>query len=380
MPAVVALPYRADGGGRAHGMDLSLVEAGALPPRGQEIAYVRNAGVRGRARAAAGVRVKTLISRELFDTLKSSQGLPADTWALLQSHPDVLTRIDASVDGLFVPGGPAAHPTQEGRKNVVDTVYERARHTMESAAIQECRRRNVPVLAVCGGSWRLAAEFGARIVQMGRGGLEQHNFAFNPRELMKAKHAASVVPGSHLSAVLEVDYKGYMAPAVFRTKNQKLEGGELPVNSAHWARSVLPDPGAPRGGAAAAAAAAAGPPGPPDLIPSAQEGRGDDAVLEGFEAPDLHFCIGVQWHPEFAQIALTTVEGTDYKAKHKLLMQNFLNAAIVHRGVVKLQALVRGRRVRRARAGEAPPGSAAAAASEEATSTSTSSSSSSADG
>jgi len=35
-------------------------------------------------------------------------------------------------------------------------------------------------------------------------------------------------------------------------------------------------------------------------------GRAEDGVIEAIEHPDLHFCVGVQWHPELLRISMFT--------------------------------------------------------------------------
>ncbi len=346
MATVIAVPFRADGGGRAHGLDLSLVEGGVLPLRGEEATYLWNRARRGANRHESRVQAKTLISRNLFNALRRMREWPSGyrEWDRFVDSPEVLTRLTHDVDALFVPGGPAAHPTQKGdssHRRTATKRSEKARHILESEAICDCFRRNIPVLAVCGGSWRLAAALGAEIAVLGGTSRSTHNAPFNAGGLQKARHTVVVEAETHLAATLQVQYMGYHRPARYAGKDSA-PGVEIPVNSAHWAQSVLPSARGAAGGAAVQGPTS-------NLRQSARAGgpaRGEE-VLEGFEAEGSHYCIGVQWHPEFAQVQLLA-SGGDARDVHARLMESFRLAAKLHRTVVMLQSAVRGRLARRA--------------------------------
>jgi putative glutamine amidotransferase len=163
----------------------------------------------------------------------------------------------ATIDGLIVSGGhfdvdPALFGA-DTRHPTVRTKDERT--TFELALVRGALAAGMPLLGICGGQQLLHVALG--------GGLIQHipdevadplaHEQPNPRD--EPGHKVAIVAGTLLHRIVGVD--------------------ELAVNSAHHQ---------------AAGAVPAG------VVVNAVA---PDGVIEGIEAGDRRFCLGVQWHPEF---------------------------------------------------------------------------------
>nr|WP_239537951.1 gamma-glutamyl-gamma-aminobutyrate hydrolase family protein [Dyella mobilis] len=317
----IAVPYRSDGRGKGHDNDLCLLERGELWTG--EGSY-RASNDRGPRFVTVGsqqcaIHAVTLISRHLYDASHTSDGALPNNWQGVTASPIYCEAIDAAlIDGLFVPGGPTAHPSQEGGRNKekVNKPWETARHAQEEDAIRYCRDQNIPVFAICGGSWRLAAVLGAQIVGFGpsSGDMRTHNKPFNAEALLVSAHDVSIESNTHLRQLFDSDYRGYLATKERGPQESVLN---ISVNSSHWAKSVFDrDETATR--------------------VSALSGN----VAEGYEDQGKHFCIGVQWHPEYAQVRLMRGD-EDESAPHKLLMENFMRATAARHAAVTIQRAVR---------------------------------------
>jgi putative glutamine amidotransferase len=159
------------------------------------------------------------------------------------------------VDGICLSGGPDVHPDAYGADPHPELGPTAPRlDAFELALVRAADERDTPVLAICRG---------AQILNIARGGtLHQHlpdvvgeTLAHRqPGEPAKATHAVSVVPDSRLEAIL-----GHR---------------HVQVNSFHHqAVDVMGE----------------------RLAVTAQA---EDGTVEGFEAIDRSFMVGVQWHAE----------------------------------------------------------------------------------
>nr|WP_293091829.1 RHS repeat-associated core domain-containing protein [Moorena sp. SIOASIH] len=247
---VIGVAYRRDAQGAGHQRDLELVQ-----------------------QANPNARVVTIASDAFFNNHGN------------QTHlgPNGRVANIKGVDSIFIPGGPHAHPAQKGdrnqpRPNAVQ--YANARHQFESGLIQQALASNIPILAVCGGSWRLAAELGAQIQQLPNQVMGRHNLPMN--SVNKYAHNVNIRRGSQLEQVANGNQFSY------RARDFALNNGSLTIaaNSVHWAQATFP-------GNVARTAVEPNVTGP--NIPNAQR------VTEGFESHQHHYAIGVQWHPEYAQ-------------------------------------------------------------------------------
>ena len=177
---------------------------------------------------------------------------------LLPHEPEQVEAYLERIDGLLVTGGAFdVDPALFGADTRHATVTTKDRRTtFELAVTRGAIEQEKPVLGICGGQQLLNVALGGTLVQHipdevpGALAHEQPN----PRD--EAGHTVSIVPGSLLHRITGAD--------------------ELPVNSAHHQSVKAVAPG---------------------MIVDA---TASDGVIEGIEDPRRRFCLGVQWHPEFA--------------------------------------------------------------------------------
>lgn len=183
----------------------------------------------------------------------SAGGLPV----LLPHQAERIDEYLGLLGGLIVSGGafdidPALFGAAERHASVTT---KDARTAFELEMTRGALERRLPVLGICGGQQLLHVALGGTLIQHipdEVSGALPHEQP-NPRD--EPGHTVRILPGTQLHAIVRAD--------------------ELAVNSAHHqaAKDV------PLGVRISAIA--------------------EDGVIEGIEAPDHRFCIGVQWHPEF---------------------------------------------------------------------------------
>jgi putative glutamine amidotransferase len=162
------------------------------------------------------------------------------------------------LDGLIISGGAFdIDPALFGAAERHPTVTTKDRRTgFELALTRLALAADKAVLGICGGQQLLHVALGGTLIQHIPDAVPdalQHEQP-NPRD--EPGHIVHIVAGTRLHGIVGTD--------------------ELAVNSAHHQ---------------AAGAVPAG------VVVNA---RAPDGVIEGIEAPAKRFCIGVQWHPEFA--------------------------------------------------------------------------------
>ena len=243
----IGVLYRADGRGNSHLLDLAAVRRAIPNPN---------------------VEIVSLVGNQVVD------GMRAQGWRYMLSRSGLVQHNLAGIHAIFVPGGPAAHPAQQGPSRHVERAnssYERARHAYETAVIQQALDRNIPILAVCGGSWRLAGVLGGTIPLLSEDDRRIHN---RPMQNVNAEaHDVMVRQNTLLRRVIEGGF-GTLDP---------MPAGDIDlrgVNSVHWASSVF-ESGMTAVRVSASANAAL-------------------QSVEAFEKQDRHFVLGIQWHPEFS--------------------------------------------------------------------------------
>jgi putative glutamine amidotransferase len=187
------------------------------------------------------------------EAIAEGGGLPVALPHLAALAPSYLEHIDA----LVVTGGAFdVDPVLYGAAERHDSVtLKPGRTAAELALLRGALARDMPVLGICGGEQLLAVALGGTLVQH-IPAVIPHALAHeqpNPRD--QPGHRVDLVPGTLLHRIVGT-------PA-------------MQVNSAH--HQAVRTPGA---GAIVNATA-------------------PDGVIEGIEAPAHHFCLGVQWHPEF---------------------------------------------------------------------------------
>lgn len=181
-------------------------------------------------------------------------GLPI---LLPQEVDDVDAYLDR-IDGLVVTGGAFdVDPALFGAESRHETVVLKASRTaFEMAVTEGALARDMPVLGICGGQQLLHVALGGTLIQHIPDAVPDALAHEQPNPRTEPGHDVAVVPGTLLHRIVETDI--------------------LAVNSAHHqAAADAPD----------------------GIVINA---RAPDGVIEGIEAPAYRFCLGVQWHPEYA--------------------------------------------------------------------------------
>jgi len=188
------------------------------------------------------------------EAVAAAGGLPV----ALPHEADLAEAYLDRLDGLVVTGGAFdVDPGLYGGGPVHATVVlKEARTGFELAVLRGALARDMPVLGICGGQQLLAVALGGTLHQHipdAVPGALQHE-QINPRD--EPGHGVLITPDTLLARVVGQ--------------------ARMAVNSSHHQSVATPGP---RGIVNAVA---------------------PDGVVEGIEAPGMRFCLGVQWHPEYA--------------------------------------------------------------------------------
>lgn len=181
-------------------------------------------------------------------------GLPI---LLPQGLDDVEAYLDR-IDGLIVTGGAFdVDPALFGAVSRHETVkLKESRTAFEMAVTRGAMARDMPVLGICGGQQLLHVALGGTLIQHIPDAVPNALAHEQPNPRTEPGHDVAVIPGTLLHRIVETDV--------------------MAVNSAHHqAAADVPD----------------------GVVINA---RAPDGVIEGIEAPAYRFCLGVQWHPEYA--------------------------------------------------------------------------------
>jgi putative glutamine amidotransferase len=181
-------------------------------------------------------------------------GLPV----LLPHEPEQAAAYLELIDGLVVTGGAFdVDPAIFGAETRHASVKTKDRRTQfELALTRRAMAADKPVLGICGGQQLMNVALGGTLIQ----------------------HIPDEVPGAlaHEQKNPRTE-PGHLVRFIEGTRLREIAGrGEASVNSAHHQAVKAPAPG---------------------LVVDA---IAPDGVIEGIEDPRRRFCIGVQWHPEYA--------------------------------------------------------------------------------
>jgi putative glutamine amidotransferase len=181
-------------------------------------------------------------------------GLPV----LLPHEIDQAERYLERLDGLIVTGGDFdVDPVHFGANTRHPKVSTKARRTdFELAVTRGALGQDLPLLGICGGQQLLNVALGGTLIQHILDEVPDALAHEQPNPRDQAGHEIQVTANSLLHRICGAE--------------------RLAVNSAHHQAVEAPGDGV-RVNAVA-----------------------PDGVIEGIEAPDRRFCLGVQWHPEYA--------------------------------------------------------------------------------
>lgn len=187
------------------------------------------------------------------DAVAAAGGLPLP----LPHEPDQAEDYLNLIDGLVVTGGAFdVDPALFGAGERHPTVITKDRRTaFELAVTRGAMERDMPVLGICGGQQLLHVVLGGQLIQHIPDEVPEALAHEQPNPRDEPGHSVAVKPNTLLHRIVGTD--------------------RLDVNSAHHQAAK----GEPDGVLINAVA--------------------PDGVIEGIEAVDRKFCIGVQWHPEY---------------------------------------------------------------------------------
>ena len=175
--------------------------------------------------------------------------------------PHQVELVDAYLDtiaGLVVTGGAFdVDPALFGADSRHDSVKLKSHRTdFEMAITKGAIARDMPILGICGGEQLLAVALGGTLIQHIPDEVANALAHEQPNPRTEPGHTISPVPGTLLARIAGTS--------------------AVPVNSAHHqaVKSV-----------------------PSGVVINS---RSSDGVIEGIEMPGRRFCLGVQWHPEYA--------------------------------------------------------------------------------
>ncbi|GGF53570.1 gamma-glutamyl-gamma-aminobutyrate hydrolase [Terasakiella brassicae] len=182
-----------------------------------------------------------------------SGGLPLP----LPHEPELAQHYLDLIDGLLITGGAFdVDPSMYGASDIHDTVITKGKRTQfEWAMTEGALKRDMPILGICGGQQLLHVVMGGKLIQHIPDSYSECLAHEQPNPRNEAGHAVRIKAGTLLHDIVGKD--------------------EMHVNSAH--HQAVADK-------------------PEGIIINA---LAPDSVLEGIEAPEKRFCLGVQWHPEF---------------------------------------------------------------------------------
>ena len=177
---------------------------------------------------------------------------------LLPHEPEQARAYLDLLDGLVVTGGAFdVDPTLFGADDRHPTVTTKDRRTaFELAITRLALEADMPVLGICGGQQLLNVALGGTLIQHIPDEVPDALAHEQPNPRTEPGHTVRLAAGTLLRRIAGVE--------------------EIAVNSAHHQAVKALGPGV------------------------VVDATAPDGVIEGIEDPRRRFCIGVQWHPEYA--------------------------------------------------------------------------------
>lgn len=237
------------------------------------------------------------------------------------------------MDVLVVPGGPHANQSQvsltltkeipepKNTPPTKDKNYASARASSELDLIEKARYLGMPILAFCGGSWRLLQSYGGQTIEVGsltndgkiqatparfNGPLNKRHAGNMQNVASEFQHGVDVVKGTMLGGALTTPTAQKPTGPALKTSQRVPTGPvSLEANSVHWAvaregsMGKLPsEANAPFQGLESSN----------QLQVNARD-SGPAKTVEGFETRHGAPVVGMQWHPEYMLPTKSPVEG-----------------------------------------------------------------------
>lgn len=165
----------------------------------------------------------------------------------------------ATMAGLLLTGGADIDPARYGRPNQGSVDVEPDRDALEAEAYAAATARSVPILGICRGFQAINVFSGGSLLQHVAGHVGA-GWGHGPAK----EHPLRLVPGSRLARVLSPTNPRAGATTVNSYHHQAIRASDLA----------------------------------PGLLASAWAASPEGDLVEGFEAVDGRFLLGVQCHPE----------------------------------------------------------------------------------
>ncbi|MBB4265587.1 gamma-glutamyl-gamma-aminobutyrate hydrolase family protein [Roseospira visakhapatnamensis] len=178
---------------------------------------------------------------------------------ILPHEPAATDHYLGLIDGLMVTGGAFdVDPVLFGAEARHDSVtLKTARTDFELAILRGALGRDMPVLGICGGQQLLAVALGGALIQHIPDAVPHALAHEQPNPRTEPGHTVTIAPDTLLARIA-----GAATAAVNSAHHQAVAAVPAPVIVNAWTE--------------------------------------DDGVIEGIEDPTRRFCLGVQWHPEYA--------------------------------------------------------------------------------
>ena len=194
------------------------------------------------------------VRQNYCDAVREAGGLPV----LLPHEPEQAEAYLERIDALLITGGAFdLDPVLFGADTRHETVRTKDRRTaFEAAVTRGALARDLPLLGICGGQQLLNVVLGGTLIQHIPDEVEGALVHEQPNPRHEAGHPVALAGDGLLRSICG--------------------SSEMAVNSAHHQAVKAVGPG---------------------VVVNAVA---PDGVVEGIEAPHYRFCLGVQWHPEYA--------------------------------------------------------------------------------